>query len=163
MKGAALLNIATYEEVEADVSATAQAAIVVALAAAASAIGAMGSEQSDVLAALVSTLASWAVYAGLTYLIGDKVLGGTATWGELLRTLGFAQAPGVVLVLAVIPFLGEIIRVVVAFWVLATTFVAIRQALDVGNGKALVTAILGWIVMRLLEIVLSFGFTHLWT
>jgi hypothetical protein len=162
MKGAALLDIATYEEVEADATITGQAAIVVAIAAAASAIGAIGSEDSDVLAALVGGLANWAVYAGLTYLIGDKLLGGTATWGELLRTLGFAQAPGVFLALAVIPWLGSVVRVVVAFWLLATGFVAIRQALDFGNGKALVTAILGWIGIVLVNAALSFAFMQVW-
>jgi hypothetical protein len=39
MRGAALFDVATYEEVEADTSATGQAAIVVVLAAVAAAIG----------------------------------------------------------------------------------------------------------------------------
>ncbi len=35
--------------------------------------------------------------------------GGTATWGELLRTLGFAQAPGVLYILAVMLLAGVLI------------------------------------------------------
>lgn len=157
MMGAARFDISTYEEVEADTTATGQAAVVVALVAVASAIGALREGGTNVLIALVGALVGWAVWAGLTYLIGDKLLGGTATWGELLRTLGFAQAPGVLLALGILPLLGSVVRVVVAFWLLATGIVAIRQALDVGTGKAVITAILGWLALLLVNVLLGIG------
>jgi hypothetical protein len=34
----------------------------------------------------------WLLWSAVTYLIGGKLLGGTATWGELLRTIRFAQS-----------------------------------------------------------------------
>jgi hypothetical protein len=83
----------------------------------------------------------------VTYLIGDKLLGGTATWGELLRTIGFAQSPGVLMIFGIIPILGGLVRAVVALWLLAAGIVAIRQALDFSTGKAILTAILGWVAM----------------
>ncbi|MDQ3996984.1 MAG: YIP1 family protein, partial [Gemmatimonadota bacterium] len=95
MRGAAMLDIATYEEVEADTTATGQAAIVVVISAIASAIGAAGPGGPSVIGVLVGSLISWVIWAGITYVIGDKLFAGTATWGELLRTLGFAQAPRV--------------------------------------------------------------------
>jgi hypothetical protein len=52
-------------------------------------------------------------------------------------------------VLGFIPVLGGIIRFVVAIWVLITGIIAIRQALDVGTGKAILTAVLGWLVIVL--------------
>jgi hypothetical protein len=149
MKGAALLNNDTYEEVEADQTATGQAAGVVALVAVAQAIGGAGEGGSGILAGAISALLGWLLWAGITYLIGAKLLGGTATWGELLRTLGFAQTPGVLYVLGFIPVLGGIIRFAVAIWVLITGVIAIRQALDVGTGKAILTAVLGWLVIVL--------------
>jgi hypothetical protein len=157
MVGAARFDVATYEEVEADTTATGQAAVVVALVAVASAIGALREGGTNVLIALVGALVGWAVWAGVTYLIGDKLLGGTATWGELLRTLGFAQAPGVLLALGILPLLGSVVRVVVAFWLLAAGIVAIRQALDVGTGKAVITAILGWLALLLVNVLLGIG------
>jgi hypothetical protein len=157
MVGAARFDVATYEEVEADTTATGQAAVVVALVAVASAIGALREGGTNVLIALVGALVGWAVWAGLTYVIGDKLLGGTATWGELLRTLGFAQAPGVLLALGILPLLGSVVRVVVAFWLLAAGIVAIRQALDVSTGKAVITAILGWLALLLVNILLGIG------
>jgi hypothetical protein len=149
LKGAALLHIDTYEEVEADQTATGQAAGVVALVAIAQAIGGAGEGGFGIRAGLISALLGWLLWAGITYLIGAKLLGGTATWGELLRTIGFAQTPGVLHVLGIIPVLGGIIRFAVAIWVLIAGIIAIRQALDVGTGKAILTAVLGWLVIVL--------------
>ena len=149
MKGAAPLHIDTYEEVEADRTATGQAAGVVALVAVAQAIGGAGEGGVGILGGLISALLGWLLWAGITYLIGAKLLGGTATWGELLRTLGFAQTPGVLNLLGVIPVLGGIVRFAVAIWVLIAGIIAIRQALDVDTGKAILTAALGWLVIVL--------------
>jgi hypothetical protein len=149
MKGAALLDVDTYEEVEADRTATGQAAGVVALVAVAQAIGGVGEGGFGILSGIISALLGWLLWAGIAYLIGDKLLGGTATWGELLRTIGFAQTPGVLHVLGIIPVLGGIIRFGVAIWVLIAGIIAIRQALDVSTGKAILTAVLGWLAMAL--------------
>lgn len=129
---------------------------VVALAAIAQAIGGAGECGFGILAGLISALLGWLLWAGVTYLIGAKLLGGTTTWGELLRTIGFAQTPGVLHVLGLIPILGGIIRFAVAIWVLIAGILAIRQALNVGTGKAIVTAALGWLVIVLpLAIVMA--------
>lgn len=150
MKGAALLEIDAYEEVEADTSATGQAAMVVGIVALATAIGGVRAGPSAFLVGLIETYVRWMLWSGLTYLIGDKLLGGTATWGELLRTLGFAQVPRALLVLAVIPGLGWVLELAVAFWVLAAAIVALRQALDFSTAKAVVTAFLGWVGIEIL-------------
>lgn len=156
MKGAAMLDVHTYEEVEADSSATSQAAIVVAIVAVASAIGGLGEGGPGIIGGLISAVVGWLLWAGITYLIGDKVLGGTATWGELLRTIGFAQSPGVLYILGIIPLLGGLIRFAVAIWILIAGVIAIRQALDFGTGKAVLTAVLGWLAMVLLASAFAF-------
>jgi hypothetical protein len=115
----------------------------------AQAIGGAGEGGSGILAGLLSALLSWLLWGGITYLVGTKLFGGTATWGELLRTIGFAQTPGVLHVLGIIPVLGGVIRFAVAFWVLIAGIIAIRQALDVSTGKAILTAVLGWLVIVL--------------
>jgi hypothetical protein len=149
MKGAALLDIPTYEEVEADTTATGQAATVVAIVAVAQAIGAIGHGAQGIIGGVVAALLGWLIWAGVTYLIGDKLLGGTATWGELLRTLGFAQAPGVLAVAAIIPLLGGFVLMAITIWMLVAGVIAIRQALDFGTGKAVLTAILGWLAIAI--------------
>ncbi len=157
MKGAALLDNATYEEVEADTTATGQAAVVVVLGAIASGIGMARGGSGGIIAAVLGSLIGWALWAGITYIIGDKVLGGTATWGELLRTLGFAQAPRVLAVLGIIPGMQWIVASVIGVWVLITGVVAIRQALDLSTGKAVATAILGWLAMMIPMALLGLG------
>ncbi|HEX8360485.1 MAG TPA: YIP1 family protein [Longimicrobium sp.] len=153
--GAARLDIATYEEVEADRSATGQAAVVVAVAAIASAIGSYHEGSLGMIGGLVIAIVGWLVWSGVTYLIGTMFFGGTADWGELLRTLGFAQAPGVFYVLGIIPFLGVLAKFVVAIWLLVAGIVAIRQALDVSTGKAVLTAVVGWLAMLIPMMILG--------
>ena len=155
MKGAAMLDIATYEEVEADTTATGQAAVVVAIVAVASAIGALRDGGASIIGGLVAAFIGWLIWSGVTYLIGTRVFGGTATWGELLRTIGFAQSPGVLLVLGIIPVVGLLVRFAVWIWTLVAGIIAIRQALDFSTGKAILTALLGWLCMMVLVALLA--------
>ncbi len=154
MLGAATLNIDTFEEVEADETATTQAAAVVAMVAVASAIGAAGDGGTSIFWAPVAQIIGWLIWAGVTYLIGDKIFGGTATWGELLRTLGFAQSPGLLYFLAVLPLVGGMIRFIVPIWMLWAGVIAIRQALDFSTGKAVLTVLIGWAAMIIPGLIL---------
>ena len=131
-----------YDEVGADPRATAQAAFVVVLASAAAASLDYGLGWLTMAAAGLANLAQWLVWAGITYLVGDKLLGGTATWGQLLRTLGFARGPGILTVF--VPLIGGI-QIAVQVWVLAAGIVAIRQALGLGTVRALLTAVIGMV------------------
>jgi hypothetical protein len=157
MRGAAMLDAATYEEVERDEKATGQAAVVVIIVAVCSAIGAIWRGGPSIIIAPIGAILGWLLWSAVTYVIGDKVLGGTATWGELLRTLGFAQAPGVFMIFGIIPILGGIVRLVVALWLLVAGVIAIRQALDFSTGKAIVTAILGWVAVAALMFLTGAG------
>ena len=155
MIGAALLDINVYEEVEHDTTATMQAAAVVVAVAVSMAIGAAGRGTGGMFSGLIAAVVGWLIWSGITYLIGANLFGGTATWGELLRTIGFAQSPGVLFILGVIPFLGGIAMLVVALWMLVAVIIAIRQALDFTTGKALLTALLGWIAYGLVAGVVA--------
>ena len=106
---------------------------------------------------VVSALTGWLIWTGLTYLIADRFLGATATWGELLRTVGFAQAPGLFLILGAIPYLLWIVRFGVSLWILVCVVVAIRDSLDVSTGKAIVAGLLGWIALAFLTFALMMG------
>jgi hypothetical protein len=151
MVGAALLRVDTYEEVEHDESATGQAAAVVVIASVCMAVGAWSGGPLFAAWVAVMELGSWAIWAGITFVVGEKVFDGEATWGELLRTLGFAKAPGVLYLLAVLPFFGGTATTVVAIWVSAASFIAIRQALDIGNGKTILTWLVGAAFYNLLQ------------
>jgi len=156
--GAATLDIATYEEVEADTQATMQAALVVALSAIARAVGASDDGSSGIIGALIGALVGWALWAALTYFIGAKIFHGTANWGELARTLGFAQAPGFLYLLGVLPVLGGLFEWLIGIWILVAGVIAIRQALDITTGKAIIVALIGWVVMVIPMLVLGTAF-----
>ena len=149
MLGAAKLSAATYEEVEADRTATLQAMLVVVLASAAdgvSALRAMG-VAGLALAALASLL-GWYVWALSTFLVGTRLLPGAKTEadiGQLLRTIGFSAAPGLIRVLGVVPGLSGPVSVVASLWMLAAMVVAVRQALDYeSTGRALAVCLIGF-------------------
>lgn len=157
MKGAARLDAATYRAVEHDERATGQAAGVVALVAVAQVVGSSGHGGVGILAGVTAAVAGWLIWAAVTWAIGDKLLGGTATWGELLRTLGYAQSPGVLFLFAVVPLLGPVVRLVLPLWILVAGVVALREALDFGLGKVVLTAVLGWLTLAALNLLVGIG------
>jgi len=152
MMRAARLDVSLYNEVEADLNATSQALTVVVITAVASGIGAalgaaIGGRPTAIVGALiggiVADLVGWLVWSWVMYFVGTRFFQGTATYGELLRTLGFAYSPGVLLILRFIPVLGGLITLAVAIWRIITGFIAVREALDVDSGKAVATIVIG--------------------
>jgi hypothetical protein len=162
---AAKLEVPLYEEVEADTTATNQALMVVVLVAIASGIGAgiaagiAGSSAGVLVARLVSGLLSallgWAVWSYVVYFVGTRFFGGTATYGELLRTLGFAESPSVLLLFSFIPIVGGILSLVVAIWTIVTSFIATRQALDIDNTKTFFTILIGLVVLIVVSLIVA--------
>jgi Yip1-like protein len=149
MLRAALLDAELYEEVEADRAATGQACLVVVLSAIAAGIG--GIEHHGLLAILgytLAALAGWWVWAYVAYLIGTQLLPGPKTQadpGELLRTIGFSSAPGVLRVLALVSPVAGAVFLVSTVWMLVAMVVAVRQALDyTGNARAVAVCAIGF-------------------
>ncbi len=134
MIGAARLDVNTYEEVEADTTATTQAMVAVLLSSLAAGIGALGVLGiTGLVKTAVISLVGWVIWAGLTFLIGTKILPEPQTradMGELLRTLGFAASPGILRVAGIVPFIGWIISIAAVLWMLVAMVIAVRQALD---------------------------------
>ena len=138
MIGAAKLNVDTYEEVEADRSATGQALFVVLLVTVASVVGTLllGDDVDVVRALIVGIIrgvVSWALWALVTMLIGTTILKTEKTqadWGELARTTGFAQTPGILNVLVFVPAVGGLIVLVAFIWSIVAMLIGVRQALD---------------------------------
>lgn len=141
---AARLDPQLYEEVEHDQSATGQAILVVVLGAIAGGIGALSGGIAGLVVGVIASLVGWAVYAFIAYWVGTHIFKGPqteATWGQLLRTLGFANSPRVLLILVIIPVVGIIVGLAVFIWLLFTTVIAIRQALDFDTWRAIATAV----------------------
>jgi hypothetical protein len=126
--------------------------LVVALHGIAAGIGSYGAVKVTLLLmTTVSQLIGWFVWAGVTFLVGTKLLPERSTksdMGELLRTIGFAASPGLLLVLGIIPGLGGVIEFIVQIWMLIAFVVAVRQALDYSSTlRAVIVCVIGWILM----------------
>lgn len=134
--GAMLLDGSVYEDVEADRRSALQATAVVLLASLAPVVGVSGTVgfQGDVLVRVVSlSIATWLAWAMLMFQIGGRLFPEPqtrVTLGELLRTTGFAAAPGLLQVCAVLP--GMMIPVFVGTWIwmIAAMVVGVKHALD---------------------------------
>ncbi len=145
MIGAARLDIPTYEAIEHDESATPSAFVVVVLVAIASAIGGLDEGARGLIAGLLISIIGWVVFAAVAFFVGTKLIPAPttqATIPQIMRTTGFAQAPGVFNVLGFIPVLGALIGIVVAIWVLITSIVGLRQALDMSTGRTIAVALI---------------------
>jgi hypothetical protein len=143
------IDIELYEEVEKDKKATLQAGIVVILSSLAAGVGALQMGSSNFLLAPVMSLLSWYVWAYVIYFFGVKVFGGPKTksnHGELLRTIGFSSAPGLIRVFGVTPDLMTVTFIGSAFWMLACMIVAVKSALDYESmWKAFGVVIIAWL------------------
>jgi len=160
MIGAAKLDVAIYEEVEADTTATGQALLVVVLSSVAAGLSFV--TLNGIRGVIWGTLAAvvgWIIWAGITYLVGTKMLPEPQTqsdMGELLRTIGFAMSPGILRILGIIPVIGFLVNLVVVFWILAAVVVAVRQALDYkSTGRAVGVCLIGFLVYILVAALVA--------
>ncbi len=178
------LNAATFAEIEQDQTATTQAAIVVLIvglvAGISAAVGAVafnqaapglfeGLQDSGISMDMVPTMSpvgafingavgailSWLIWAVLTYFIGSKLFGATTDMGEMLRVIGFAQAPRLLSVFSFIPCLGGLLGLVGWVWALAASFIGIREGLDLDTGKTLATIVIAFIGAFLVSFLLG--------
>ena len=167
MVRAAQLQSALYEEVEADTSATGQALLAVVLVSVIAGIGSgmdalvggggSGSFLYGLMYGLAIAIVGWLVWALFAFIFGVSILRGphtSSTWGELLRTMGFAASPRMLHIFAFIPGVGDIIVLAASVWALVATIIAVRQALDFSTWRAILTALIGWLAYMFLWSVL---------
>jgi hypothetical protein len=156
VRGVLLLDVKTFEEIEGDGTANLQAFVVVVGASMAAGLGA--GFRLGVIGLMRETLGAligWVMWAAVTWVIGSKLLPEPQTrtdMGELLRVIGYAYAPNLFGVFAFIPALGVVISTVVAFWLLAATILAVRQALDyVSTWRAAAVVLIGWLIFVVVQ------------
>jgi hypothetical protein len=153
------LDTNLFEEVEADRGAMGQATIVVILSSVAAGVATVSKGGiGGILIGTLGALLSWYIWAYLTYFIGTKFLAEPQTkadLGELLRTIGFASAPGIIRVVGIIPFLTNVVFFAASIWMLIAMVIAVRQALDYsGTLRAFGVCIIGWIIQAILLAIL---------
>ena len=152
------IDIELYEEVEKDKNATIQAGIVVILSSLAAGVGALQMGMSNFLLAPAMSLLSWYVWAYIIYFVGVKLFGSPNTrssHGELLRTIGFSSAPGLIRIFGFTPELMSITFIGSGIWMLVAMVVAVRQALDYeSTWRAVGVVTIGFLVQAIVLIMM---------
>lgn len=164
---AARLDVGFYNEAEADTSLNQEALIVVILVSVLSGVGSFiggiigGGIKPALIGLLVGVvlgIVNYYVWSYVTYFVGTRLFGGTADPGELLRVLGYASGPRALGVLSFIPCVGWVFGLVGAIWALATGVIGVREALDFDTTKAILTVIIGWVIVLVISIVVGLVF-----
>ena len=155
------LEASLYEEVEADTRATGQATGVVLLASLAGGIGSVGlggGGLGSFIIGAIAALIGWVTWAFATYIIGTRLLPEPQTRanvGELMRTLGFAQSPGLLRIFGILPGVGPLVLSLTQIWLLVAMVIAIRQALDYHSTfRAVGVCLVGWVLATAIGVVL---------
>ncbi len=163
LRGALTLDARTYREVEQDVDANGQAALTVVIAALAAGIGAIvGQDWLRVaLGTVVSSILQWIVFSFVAYFVGTTLFATpqtSATPGQVLRTIGFAQAPKFFAVLGIIPLLGWVVGLIVFIWFIVASITALQEAFEFDAARAIGTAIVALIGIIIVDVVLGIFF-----
>lgn len=149
------LDASVFREIAEDKAAMTQAAIIVVVVSLLSALGlAVGvaiTETGSAIGAFFGTLLSgillgWILWAVLTYAVGVFLFKGKTDIPEMMRVLGYANAPNLLGVFAIIPCVGWLAALV--GWVLSLIagVIAIREAMEFDTVKAVVTVLIAWVV-----------------
>ena len=164
---AARLEVGLYEEVEADTTANRQAFTVVVITSVAAGIGVgIAGVRAEggmwflwgLLLGLVTAIIGWLAWSLLAYWLGTTIFRGpetSATYGALLRTIGFSNSPRVLSLFYFVPFLGGLIAFGASVWALIAGVIAVRQALDFSTWRAIGTCVVGWIIYTLLVLLVT--------
>ena len=154
------LDVTLYEEVEHDKTAMGQAIGVIVLSSLAAGIGTFGIGLKGMGINAIGAIIGWYIWAYLTYFIGTRFLAEPQTeadHGQLLRTIGFASAPGLLRVLGIVPGIRDIVFLLTSIWMLVAMVIAVRQALDYTSTlRAVGVCLLGWIVYAIIFLGIYF-------
>ena len=159
MIGAMQADVKTLTEIEADPNAMGQAVTVIVIAGIASLIGNIF--RGGIIAGIVALIASivgYALFSLFVFLIGTKLMPEPTTkadFNETFRVIGFAASPGAFNVLAIIPFLGPLVSLLVMIWSLVIGVVAVREVLDYSNtGRAIIVALIAGVACWFIVFIL---------
>lgn len=151
MIGAMQADVKTFNEIEADRNAMGQAITVIVIAGVASLIGNIF--RAGIVAGvigLIGSLLGYGLFSLMAFLIGTKVMPEPTTkadFNETFRVVGFAASPGVFNVLAIVPYLGPLISLLVGLWSLVIAVVAVREVLDYSNtGRAIIVCLIAGVI-----------------
>ena len=163
--GVAKLVQRTYREIAVDPGATREAAIVVVIVAIAGGIGGAANGFGGIVVGVIGAFVSWLLFTVVAWFFGSQLFGNPTTNANresLLRTIGYAQAPGILAIVGFIPILGGLIAFAGSIWVIVASVFAIRQVFGMSTGRAIITAVVAGIatgiILGIIGVIFGIGF-----
>lgn len=153
------LDSILYEELETEEEAIGQSIMVVLLVSVATGIGMgitglLGGKGAiwfiwGLLSGILSSFVGWLAWVLVTYLLGTTLLKGPekdVSFISLIRTLGYANSPGIIRLLCFFPLVGWVITMAAAIWTLGAGTAAVKQTFEFTAARAMATCFLGWLI-----------------
>ena len=162
LQKAILLDVSFYEEVEKDKQFTDQAMMTVALVSVVQGFMIAGFAPIALVQGILGSIIRFVIWAFFIAFVGTRILPEPETesnTGELIRTLGFAYAPGLLVVLKVFPIIGNFVDPVVVILQLVAMTIAVRQALDFNSTVRAVGVCIVAFILMFIALTLFIGFT----
>ena len=162
LKKAIFLDVAFYEEVEKDKKFNDQAMMTVVLVSVVQGFMIAGLAPIALVQGILGSLIRFLIWAFFIAFVGTRILPEPETesnTGELIRTLGFAYAPGLLVVFKIFPIISSFIDPVVTILQLAAMTIAVRQALDFNSTVRAVGVCIVAFILMIVTLTLFIGFT----
>ena len=162
LQKAIFLDVAFYEEVEKDKKFIDQAMMTVALVSIVQGLMIAGFAPIALVQGILGSLIRFVIWAFFIAFVGTRILPEPETesnTGELIRTLGFAYAPGLLVVLKIVPIIRTFVDPVVTILQLAAMTIAVRQALDFNSTVRAVGVCIVAFILMIVSLTLFIGFT----
>jgi hypothetical protein len=143
------LDWTVFREIAQDRDAMKEAAIIVVIVSFLSAVGiglAKHSFVSFILDWLIAILIGWIGWAVITYLVGTSVFKAETEVPEMMRVLGYANAPYLLGLFGFIPCVGWLFPIAGGILALVAGVLAVREAMDLDTGNAIVTVVISWVI-----------------
>lgn len=159
--GIATLHNSTVTAIARDPAATAQAAIVIAVAALANAIGGAADSFREFVFAFGIGFASWFIFAALAFSLSTKFFGTPTTHAtpeSLIRTLGFARGPAVLGIVGLVPLFGSLVAGIGNIWMLVACVFVVRYTLGLTVVRSLLTVVVAAALATLIGTLLALIF-----
>jgi hypothetical protein len=162
LQKAIMLDVSFYEEVENDKKFTDQAMMTVVLVSIVQGLMIAGFAPIALVQGILGSLVRFIIWAFFIAFVGTRILPEPETksnTGELIRTLGFAYAPGLLVILKVLPFINSFVDPIVVILQLAAMTIAVRQALDFNSTVRAVGVCIVAFLLMIVALTLFIGST----
>jgi len=144
------LDRSLFSEVAHNESLLGESLIIVLLVAVVSGIGTMLNANQPIFALVTevinSVLFGWLLWSVVAYFVGTTFFGGASSINEMLRTIGYANAPKLLSLFSFIPCIGWLFALLGGILSFIAGIIAIRESMKFDTDKAVITAIIGFIL-----------------